>query len=156
MPRGGYGVLAHHNSYDTPARIDPKSLRDMMVMNAAYTYILAAAGPAEKRWMAEVALTRGYGQLAASAEKVLDQIVVADSADGLRRLLSQGREGVDYSLDRESQSVRSAWDLKEGLADLAAFAQQQKGRIERAVRDRATALGLGAIQPAVAAKNPEA
>src|SRR3954453_18910431 len=48
MPRGGYGVLAHHNSHDTPATIDPKSLRDLMVMNAAYSYFIAAAGPEEK------------------------------------------------------------------------------------------------------------
>ena len=65
MPHGGYGVLAHHNSHDTPATVDPKSLRDLMVMNAAYTYFIASAGPAEKRWMAELALTRGYNQIAA-------------------------------------------------------------------------------------------
>src|SRR5262249_52488414 len=63
MPRGGYGVNSHHNSHDNLDAVDPKSLRDLMVMNAAYTYFLAAAGPAEKRWMAELALTRGYGQL---------------------------------------------------------------------------------------------
>src|SRR6478736_6759043 len=60
MPHGGYGVLAHHNSHDTPATVDPDSLRDLMVMNAAYTYFIAAAGPAEKQWMAELALTSGY------------------------------------------------------------------------------------------------
>ena len=63
MPHGGYGVNAHHNSHDTPATVDPKSMRDMMVMNAAYTYFIASAGPAEKRWMAELALTRGYQQI---------------------------------------------------------------------------------------------
>src|SRR5947209_15702165 len=118
MPHGGYGVLAHHNSYDTPATIDPKSLRDMMVMNAAYTYFLAAAGPAEKRWMAEVALTRGYNQVAAATESIVDQIAIAQNADSLGRLLYQGLARVDYSVGRESQSVRSAWDLKPGLEDL--------------------------------------
>jgi hypothetical protein len=156
MPHGGYGVGAHHNSHDTPATVDPKSLRDLMVMNAAYTYFIASAGPAEKRWMAEVALTRGYQQVAASAAKILDQIAIAESADGLSRLLYQGRQRVDYSLDRERQAVRSAWDLKPGLVDLAAFAQQQKARLEQAIHDRATALGIGAIQPAAPAKNPEA
>jgi hypothetical protein len=156
MPHGGYGVLAHHNSHDTPATVDPKSLRDMMVMNAAYTYFIASAGPAEKRWMAEVALTRGFNQVAASVERIIDQIATAESADGLRRLLYQGRERVDYSLDRESQSVRSAFDLSEGLADLSAFAQQQKARLERAVQDHAKGLGFGAIQPWAPARNLEA
>ena len=156
MPRGGYGVLAHHNSHDTPATVDPKSLRDLMVTNAAYTYFLAAAGPAEQRWMAEVALTRGYSQLAAAAGKLLDEIAVAGTADQLGRLLYQSSERMDYTLGRESQSVRSAFDLKEGLADLTAFAEQQKARLTRAVRDRAGALGAGTIQPATPAKNAEA
>jgi hypothetical protein len=156
MPRGGYGVLAHHNSHDTPATVDPKSLRDMMVMNAAYTYFLAAAGPAEQRWMAEVALTRGYNQLAAAASRMLDQIAVAENPERLGKLLYQAGERMDYSLDRESQSVRSAWDLKEGLADLATFSSQQKERLARAVRDRAAALNLGPVQPIPPAQDSEA
>ena len=106
--------------------------------------------------MAELALTRGYQQLGASTGKMLDQIAVAESADSLARLLYQGRERVDYSFARESQAVRSAWDLKPGLADLAVFAQQQKGRAERAVQDRAAALGVAPIQAFTPAKNPEA
>jgi hypothetical protein len=156
MPHGGYGVHAHHNSGDTPASVDPKSLRDLMVMNGAYSYFIAAAGPAEKRWLAEVALTRGYEQVAWSTERIVDQIAVADTSQRLGSLLYQGRERVDYSLDRESQAVRSAWDLSDGLADLAVFAKQQKARVERAVRDRAAALQLGAVEPQVPVRNPEA
>jgi len=135
MPHGGYGVLAHHNSHDTPDTVDPKSLRDMMVMNAAYTYFLAAAGPAEKRWMAEVTLTRGYQQVAAAADKILDQIAVAENADRLARLLYQGRESIDYVLNRESKAVRAAWDLSGGLAGLSAFAKQQTERIDQSARN---------------------
>jgi len=153
---GGYGVLAHHNSADTPATVDPKSLRDMMVMNAAYTYFIASAGPSEKRWMAEVALTRGYQQMAAAADKILDQIAVADSADRLSRLLRQGRERVAYSLNMESQAVKSAFDLRDGLAGLSAFAKQQTDRLEQSIRDRAAVLGLGAIQAYVPPRNIEA
>ena len=91
---------AHHNSYDTPETVDPKSLRDLMVMNAAYTYFIASAGPAEKQWMAELALTRGYNQIAAMTEKILDQIAIEKGAEGLSQLLYSGRERIDYSLDR--------------------------------------------------------
>ncbi len=34
-PRGGHGIPAHHTSFDTPAQVDLKSLRDLTVMNAA-------------------------------------------------------------------------------------------------------------------------
>lgn len=156
MPHGGYGVLAHHNSADVPATVDPKSLRDLMVMNAAYTYFLAAAGPAEKKWMAELALSRGYGQLTAASQKLADQIAIAENAGELSRLAYHVPQRVAYVVDRESQAVRSAWDHKEGLAELAAFGTQQKTRLERAIRDRATTLGLGTIAPLVPPRNPEA
>src|SRR5205807_2921276 len=134
-------------SYDTPATVDLKSLRDLMVMNAAYTYFLASAGAAEKRWLAEVALTRAYDQVSAAAGKIVDHVAVAANADRLGRLLYQGRERVEYVLDSESQAVRSAWPLDQGVAGMAAFGQQQKARVERAVSDRAAELQLGTIQP---------
>ena len=58
-----------------------------MVMNAAYTYFIASAGPAEKQWMAELALTRGYNQIAAMTENILDQISTEKGAEGLSQLL---------------------------------------------------------------------
>ena len=142
MPRGGYGVLAHHNSLDNLSAIDDKSLRDMIVMNAAFTYFIAAAGPAEKRWMAELALTRGYNQLTAAAERILDEVPVASSSDQLSKLARLGRERMDYGLERETQAVRSAFDLPQDVADLANFAQRQQSRIQRAIQDRAGAIGV--------------
>jgi len=156
MPRAGYGVHGHHNSFDTPATVDQKSLRDLMVMNAAYTYFLASAGSEEKRWLAEVALTRGYQQVAAAAASVIDQVAAADSAERLGRLLYLGRERVQYSYDRESQAVRSAADLGKALADFDAFAQHQKTRVETAIQERAASLRLGSIQSIVPPRNLEA
>jgi hypothetical protein len=156
MPHGGYGVLAHHNSYDTPATVDPKSLRDLMVMNAAYAYFLASAGPAEKRWMAEVALTRAHAQVNGAAGQLLDRITIATDAPTLGRMLQESKTRIDYVLDRERRAVRGAFDLEEGLVALTADAQQQKRRIEAAVQDRASALGLPAVAIPVPVSNPEA
>ncbi len=159
MPYGGYGVLAHHNSGDTPATVDPRSMRDMMVMNAAYTYFIASAGPAEKRWMAEVALSRGYNQVAATATEMLDRMALATTADELSRLRAQARARVDYVVERESKAVgaAAAFDSNHGgLADLAAFGQQQQVRVEGQIRDRAAELNLGSVPPFVAPRNPEA
>jgi hypothetical protein len=156
LPRGGYGVHSHHNSHDRPDTVDPKSLRDLTIMNAAYTYFIASAGPAQKRWLAEVAVTRGYDQVTAVAEKILDRIAIAANADALGRLLYQSGQEVDYTLARETTAVRSAFDLKEDIADLSAFATRQKSRLEREVQDRASALGAGHIQALVPARNSEA
>jgi hypothetical protein len=156
LPRGGYGVLSHHNSHDRPEMVDPKSLRDMAIINAAYTYFIASAGPAEKRWLAEVALTRGYDQVSAAAEKMVDRIAIAPNADTLGRLLYQSGQQVDYTFDREARAVRSAFDLADGIADLQAFANQQKNRLDRDVQARAAGLNAGRIQPIAPPRNPEA
>ena len=155
MPHGGYGVLAHHNSHDTPATVDPKSLRDMMVMNAAYTYFLASAGPAEKRWLAEVALTRGYDQVARRPPKSFSirsrsPIAPISSAACCTRAGSRSIT----RLDRESQAVQSAADLKEGLAGLNGVRRAAEGASGARDPERAAALGLGAIQPVMPPRNP--
>ncbi|MEZ5351088.1 MAG: M28 family peptidase [Bryobacteraceae bacterium] len=48
-PYSGTGVHSHHNSMDTPDTVDPRSLRDLTVVSAAYVYYLANAGPDEAR-----------------------------------------------------------------------------------------------------------
>jgi hypothetical protein len=156
LPRGGYGVHSHHNSHDTPALVDPKSLHNLTVMNAAYAYFIASAGPKEKRWLAEVALTNGYDRVAASTETILDQIAAAETADRLGELLHEGREKIDYTTARAAQAVHSAGAQGEWTSGLTAFNDQQKKRVDAAVEERAGALGLGRIQSATPKPNAEA
>lgn len=155
-PRGGHGIIAHHTSFDTPNQVDPDSLRDLSVMNAAYAYFIASAGPDQMLWMAQLALSRGYDQINAAAENGLDQIAVAKNADTLGHLLYWETARVDYNLMRETKAVKQAADLPQGLAGLASFADTQKARIENAVQQRATELHLGTIQPSAPKMNPEA
>jgi hypothetical protein len=118
-PYSGTGVHTHHNSADTPDTVDPRSLRDLIVMNAAYLYYLAAAGPAEARQLAQWALTRGYQQIALAAQRALEA--------------GEGPARIDYSLERETQAVRAAARLGAQVDDLAAslsrFANEQKQRL---------------------------
>jgi hypothetical protein len=146
MPRGGYGVNAHHNSGDTPATVDPKSLRDLMVMNAAYTYFLASAGPVEFRWMAQLALSRGYSQVAAAAADLAGRAAVAKTAEALSMLQLEAQERLDFTAERQVQAVESARSNM-SVADLLAFASQQKDRLAAAIRERAADLGLATPPP---------
>jgi hypothetical protein len=155
MPHGGYGVLAHHNSADTPATVDPKSVRDLMIMNAAYTYFLASAGPAEFGWMAELALSRGYGQVSAAAAQMVDRVAIAKTAEELGRLLAQAPEIVDYTAERQVHAVQSARP-EMAVSGLLAFAAQQKDRLATMIRARAADLGLVAPRPTVRPRNAEA
>jgi hypothetical protein len=50
----GSGVQTHHNSEDTPDRVDPRSLNDITVVTAAFLYTMARAGEVEAPWLAEL------------------------------------------------------------------------------------------------------
>lgn len=50
----GTGVQTHHNSEDTPDRVDARSLRDLTIVNAIFLYTMASAGEAEAPWLAEL------------------------------------------------------------------------------------------------------
>ena len=152
----GHGIPAHHTSFDTPVQVDPKSLRDLAVMNAAYAYFLASAGPEQMHWMAELAVERGYDQINSGTANSLDLVAAAKDADSLGHLLYWEKARVDYNLARETKAVKQAADLQQELAALASFAAAQKVRIEGAVAERATELHLGTIQPMAPNFGPEA
>ena len=50
----GTGVVTHHNTEDTPDRVDARSLRDISIVDAAFLYYLANAGEPQARWLAEI------------------------------------------------------------------------------------------------------
>jgi hypothetical protein len=125
-------------------------------MNAAYAYFLAAAGPEQMHWMAELAVERGYDQINSGTANSLDLVAAAKDADSLGHLLYWEKARVDYNLARETKAVKQAADLQQELAALASFAAAQKIRIEGAVEGRATELHLGTIQPMTPNFGPEA
>ena len=88
----GSGVETHHNSEDTPERVDERSLRDISVIDAAFLYFIANAGEAEALWLARLSESRGYEQI--------------------RKAAASKTEGkIAYSVDRESQAVSSVLRL---------------------------------------------
>jgi Peptidase family M28 len=165
-PYSGSGVETHHNSEDTPDRVDPRSLRDVSVVNAAYLYYLASAGEPEAAWLAELSETRGYEQILKTAAPFLDRIEAAQDTDGLRRLQADAPDYIAYSVDRESQSVLSVLrlapedkreELKKALAPsvekLRQFGNEQSERIRSAVEHKALELGINV--PIKSIKTPE-
>lgn len=157
----GSGVQTHHNSEDTPDRVDSRSVRDIATVNAAYLYYLANASEPEAMWLAELSQTRGYGEILASNAQFLDRIPVVSDGEGLGRLVQDVIDHVSYSVDRETQSVHSVLRLvpesrrKEVAKNLAPlvdglrrFGEEQTSRVRHAVDRRALELGINApVQP---------
>jgi hypothetical protein len=161
-PYSGTGVHTHHNSADRPETVDPRSLRDLTILSAAYLYYLASAGDSEAGWLAELALTRGQKQIVDSISSLLDSVPSTD-AQTLAQAVQQGQARIEYSRDRAQQAVRSvsrllsvsqpAWIGK--LEDtLSQSARLQMQRLESAVQRRATELGVSRIQAAPEAADP--
>jgi len=157
----GSGVETHHNSEDTPDRVDPRSLRDVATVNAAYLYYLANASESEEIWLAELSQTRGYEKILQSSAPFLERAAAASNAQDLGRLLQDALDHVSYSVGRESQAVLSALSLvaesnqKDAAASLAPmieglrrFGEEQTSRVRRAIDRRARELGLQTfVQP---------
>jgi hypothetical protein len=57
----GSGIQTHHNSEDTPDRVDPRSLRDLTIVNALFLYAMAQAGEPDARWLAELSAKHWEG-----------------------------------------------------------------------------------------------
>jgi len=121
-PYSGTGVHSHHNSEDRPETVDSRSLRDLAAINASFLYFIAAAGEPEARWLAEIALDRGYEQVLAARAKGLDQIAYAVDRES-QAVLSVSRL---IPVDRRS-AVRES--LQPLLDDLRRFGEDQSARV---------------------------
>jgi len=163
----GSGVETHHNSEDTPDRVDPRSLRDVTTVNAAYLYYLANASESEAMWLAELSQTRGYQQILQSAAQFLEHAATASGTQDLGRLLQDAVDHLTYSVGRESQAVLSvlrlvteshqndaAVSLAPMIEGLRRFGEEQTGRVRRAIDRRARELGLQAPVQPIAVPDP--
>lgn len=153
-PYSGTGVHTHHNSADIPDTVDARSLRDLTLLSAAYLYYLAAAGPSEAAWLAELALTRGQEQILKAAVPAFDSVATTE-AHRLAGLLQEGRERIEYARDRARQAMRSVSRLTKAtkhawLADLEKTleqaAQLQIERLQSALARRAAELGARRVE----------
>jgi hypothetical protein len=151
----GSGVETHHNSEDTPDRVDPRSLRDISIIDAAFLYFIANVGEAEALWLARLSESRGYIQVLNAAAPFLDRV-----ADEPGRPIAEAEAKIAYAVDRESQAVTSVLrlvpdgrrsslraSLEPMLEGLRKFGEVQSERVRRmATAPRAP----GPTDPAIA------
>jgi hypothetical protein len=156
----GSGVETHHNSEDTPDRVDARSLRDISIVTAAYLYYVAAAGERDADWLAEVTLRRGYQRVIAAASGAAEAML---RAEGVAEALASGSEQVRYAADRGRRAVLSIARLAPGaaprLAEIAAelgrFESEQVKRLQQAA-DRRAGAPVPPVAPAADARRKAA
>jgi hypothetical protein len=101
-PYSGTGPVTHHNSEDKPERVDPRSLKDLVVMIASYLYFNAGAGEEQVPWLAQLVLDHVQQEMVASVDNAIDALRSGDSGAG-----SYGLDRVSYLADRGEQAIRS-------------------------------------------------
>ncbi|MBX5494124.1 MAG: M28 family peptidase [Bryobacteraceae bacterium] len=155
------GVETHHNSADTPDRVDPRSLRDLSVVVASFLYYIANAEEPEAVWLAGLSETRGYGEILKQASAALDSIDKARDVQTLSSILADGEDRIAYAVDRERQAVMSVLrlvpDSRKTTVDallrpmverLKDFAETQRLRCNAAAHRRAQVFGYtGELKP---------
>jgi hypothetical protein len=168
-PYASSGVQTHHNSEDTPADVDPRSLRDLSVVTAAYLYALASAGELEAIWLAEAGLNHGYEQVLGAYEKAFERLVSAEKGSKLGQELYRGQEDLKYRAAREKEAVGSVVrlvpelqrePLQRSIAPLLgrldAFEKEQSRRLAEAADRRGRDLRVAeAIVPQAPPPDPQ-
>jgi hypothetical protein len=159
-------VSVHHNSEDTPDRVDVRSVGDLTVVTAAFLYAVASAGEAEVPWLADITANRAAANMTRVARRSIEGAGTAAAGD-LARRLGDGLEQIAYNEERDEAAVVSTLRLaapaarEELRASLAPAldkvrqaAAQERAKLNEAVERRAAALGMATpVKPAVEAED---
>ncbi|MDD8015796.1 MAG: M28 family peptidase [Acidobacteriota bacterium] len=109
MSAGG-GHL-HHNSMDTIEKVDPRSLRELSFLHAAYLYYVAGAGAADVPFIAGLTFDRGIGVITAKNREMEEKILGAEDGAALGKALAEGLETIRYYTDLQEAAVGSVGKL---------------------------------------------
>jgi hypothetical protein len=131
-PYSGTGIHSHHNSEDKPETVDPRGLRDLATVTAAYLYYIAKANDADAPWLAAITADRGLGEILRAATEASERILQANARGPALWL---GIEQVRYLAAREREAMRSisriapGANLEPAVRRLDRFAEAQIERL---------------------------
>ncbi len=100
-------AFLHHNSMDTIEKVDPITLREMAILNAAYLYYLADAGEDELPTIARLAFDRALGKITETASAAREKALAASDGQSLGACRTEGLERIDYYADIQKKAVAS-------------------------------------------------
>jgi hypothetical protein len=92
----GAGGHLHHNSMDTIEKVDPRTLRELSFINAAYLYYIANAGIEEMPFIAGLTFSRGVGVITGKTREMVAGIDSARDGASLGKSLAEGLGAIRY------------------------------------------------------------
>lgn len=99
------GSHLHHNSMDTIEKVDPRTLREVAFLNAAYLYFIAGAGYDDLPWIADLTFKRGVSVILDKAAEAGTGVSQAPDAASLSKILADGSETIEYYTGLQKQAL---------------------------------------------------
>ncbi|MHB9027602.1 MAG: M28 family peptidase [Candidatus Latescibacterota bacterium] len=115
------GAHLHHNSMDTIEKVDPRTLRHLSFINAAYLYYFANAGHEDVPWIANLTFGRGVDVIREKARGMNEKVMNARDGAELGKALAEGTEVIQYYTGLQQEAVA-------GIERLADDPQKAKAR----------------------------
>lgn len=101
------GAHLHHNSMDTIEKVDPRTLRELAFINAAFLYYFANAGYDDTPRIARLTFSRGVQVIRDTADGAADKLLAAQDGAALGSALAEGLERINYYTGLEKQALAS-------------------------------------------------
>ena len=101
------GSRLHHNSMDTIEKVDPRSLRELSFIAAAYLHSVADAGMDDIPFLAGLTLARGRSVIADKAREMELRAGAAKDGAALGQALADGLEAIGYSTGLQEAALGS-------------------------------------------------
>ncbi len=101
------GSHLHHNSMDTIENVDPRTLRELAFLNAAYLYVLANAGYDDVPWIAGLTFTRGLSVITEKSKAALDGLAGKNDGASLGKYLADTGDILSYYTGQQKLALES-------------------------------------------------
>ena len=102
MDNGGH---LHHNSMDTIEKVDPRTLRELSILNAAYLYYMADAGFSDIPVIAQLRYDMGVKVILEETKEIKERISQADDGVELGKILYEGIKTIQYYTDLQKKAL---------------------------------------------------
>jgi hypothetical protein len=154
------GSHLHHNSMDTIEKVDPRTVRELAFLNAAYLYFIADADFTNLPWIAKLTFERGISVIMDKAKMANARI--PDSGDGAAfgKFLADQSEILDYYTNQQKLALAGierliTADKKAAAHAILAKYEQNTDEIGKlvlkqfqgAVNEKALALAVKIVPP---------
>jgi hypothetical protein len=104
MNNGGH---LHHNSTDTIDKVDPRTLRDLSILNAVYLYYMANASFEDVSFLAGLAFDKAANVIVEKKRGFASRLAAARDGAEVGKILAEGTKAIYYYTGLEQKMVSS-------------------------------------------------